>query len=413
MLFKKPKPHWAGPTTERLLLFVVVINVALIVAAEVLANYSGTSLIGKDFFTYLLAPVGQFDDFYGGLPNSSPASLTSLNGYVFPPISAIFYGSLALLPTTPFDLRLFVFQLISILLFLAAIRVWTGIKESATLALFTYPVLFCFFRGNNELIQVSIFFISLKAFEKRRETAGTITATINQLLEFSPLLFLISKPWHRRRFVLVAQTSVISIMMLWLFRPDVNLLDYVNNLYQYLSAHSNPDKIWILYNNSIWNLFSYLDYLLFRLGLPEILVPNSSMVGVGLLGISTALLVLVLQRGNLIDQMITGISLWLLVPAYSFDYRLTYLVIPLLLVSKDLTSYTRRIQALLLILLVSPKHLLHIPSTMAWPVGGTENGILNPLLLIILILITSGSVTKNCFTHSSRGVAESWDLPQK
>ena len=373
---------------KKLLALVVLINLILTLIAETSFRLSIRPWLGKNFFTYLLAPIGQFDDFFGGLPNPDTAGVTSFNGYVLPPVYSIVYEIFSILPTEIIDLRFFAFQSISILIFLSAVRVCTEVGGWGVLTLLTYPVIFCFFRGNNELITVGIFFLSVKALDQGRTGLGSTLAASNQLFELSPLLFLLARPWKRAHIFITFRTVVVSFLLFLIVHPTLNLFDWALDFYNYIFNHSSPERVWVLYNNSIWNLLSYFDVLLSRNGQPTIFQNNVSIIEMVFLISAVICIVLVLKRGNRIDQILIGVSMWLLVPVFSFDYKLTYLVIPFLMICEDISRSRRKLQCIMIVLLLSPKHVLSLPADIAWPVGGTENGILNPLLLSALIIVT-------------------------
>lgn len=367
----------------------------LLVLAELLSRQDTYQLSGNQIIGFLTSPIGRFDDFYNNLP--SPERLwasPTRAGFVFPPGGHLLYGGLMFVTGGNESIAFIVFSFASCSIFAYSLFLWCKRWQIAIPALLLYPAVFCFFRGNNEMLLVGIFQIALW-LRYRRPNSSLIVASLGQMIELSPLSFVVLV--RKRLAYFLSPILVFATLSLVLVSLNSwsNPIEYLNRLLQFNFDAANS-RVWTLYNNG----FAVLEQWFRSTTVFEDFHIGSSNGGTGTARLVVAVLVTLvcLFAKDVRDvQVIVGSS-WVLAANNSFDYRLCWLILPLLLLisDRDKTRF-RRIQQILLVLVVVPKHLITFHSEYLWPVGATENGIVNVLALLLLISLTLGQVIRSQF----------------
>jgi len=266
----------------------------------------------------------------------------------------------------------------------------------------SFPVLFAFFRGNNEILTFGIFLCGM-ALIRRNPKTGVLVLLSGQLIEphFS-FVFWIWRLANREILLLTFVLSTTVLMIASIYVPGGSVAESINSIFEFVATQAQDGNLFRLTHNislaAATDGYSYL----FR-GSSGVL---DSVSWLPLVGMATAtissLIVLVVSRESKVehvDLLIVILCLSLLLPLYSFTYRTIWLLYPLGLLlessSEKVDLSTRRIQLILLMIIVVPK-CWYFWSDPVSNVAFYEATLIDPTLTLALLIVTlSRMVSKN------------------
>lgn len=348
--------------------------------------------VGYPIWEFLTVEPGPLDDFNSyRFANESLQLFPTVGGFVLYPFSFLLYQIFGFMSEAVG--AVIFFAIVAALLIRGLSRL--GMSSVQTFAIFSsYPILFSLSRGNNEILlfAVALYLLStsLDEFSQNRSIGWAVLLTMIEPVP-STLFWVGDK--FRARFTFVRKVIIISVFALVLtgfIIPPGDVIAYLEALRSFGGGHATttyPGSS--LFSTSLQSGIRVAHYLL---GLSPPRYDDAVTMFVNqLLFYIGCLLVLYFgfsSRYQLIDRIILTSACWLAFYATSFDYRLVWLLAPLVLIfreSGNLVKPLRVMQVSLIGLICTPKVFIWWPET-----GGHHIGsLLNPLLLTTLILITA------------------------
>ena len=362
----------------------------------------------------LLVGTGRFDDWWGTIyavlkyPESTLgictvpwmhiAFLKPLGASLGPYLFHVFYILLAVLVLTP------AYQYLSNKI---------G-KFNSLLIIFTYPLIFAFWRGNTDLIIFGLILCGCLSYKENKIKNSLIWFGIAATFKPFALLYLLI--FRVRDLVAnykVIITGIIIVVALVLI-GNINFFYSLRELSDCGRDYTNAYMVGeggTLHNNSIWGLFKFVVYSSFGdiNSIKEIISEFSWYTKIW--PILTVVLFLSIKNKVQVFKFYgvsNSIFLLNLVTVFllpiSPDYRLYLVSVSLILLSINEVSalYNKSFMALCLFLILLPKHIWWLDY---WGVNFTVNGPLNAVLLLMLLvyLISAGSIYPRLGRRQTKG----------
>lgn len=260
--------------------------------------------------------------------------------------------------------------------------------QLTALMILSYPVLFCFDRGNLEaLVFLGVLAAGAAYFRGCNRWAAVIiglTAAIKGYPILLALVFLKDRDW--KSFMLCTVTAAVAALVPLAFFPGgliVNLFGLLHNLSYFNSAYVLTDD-GLRFNSSLFGLLKILFHIRpFDAGY-GLYTTAYNLFSVALLAVLAAWAVIKRPASWILGSIVILYFLW--VPSVSYDYKLIHLLIVaalLLRFSDSLSARGRRQIPLCLGLLLLPKAYVWITADVS--IGVAINALLLPVLGALLI----------------------------
>lgn len=355
---------------------------------------------GYPLWGFLSGEVGRFDDFWG-LRNEVEREFYKGNEYyTIYPLSVPIYIFFGLFEYRVSLLVWFFIPLFIIILLFFKLNIgWKYFLLFLTL----YPTYFTISRGNNEiyLFCALLFFVYFNFKDKVK--LSFISLLIMQFIELAPFYFLLSRA-KLRIMLSFSLLLILIISIVFIERYGFqNYITYIQSLFMSGKNYSG-DRIpgSSLHSISLSGSIQVIDFLISDNW------PNSNTIYFSYLnptllifGITLTILFSLNQKVFLIDKLLITTLSWALFRAISYDYAQIFLIIPLFMILSDVNSCTKiflkssdlkRIRkyysiSVLLLLAFIPKPYIWFNSVEN-SLGGTLGTLINPLIYLIVIIIT-------------------------
>lgn len=360
----------------------------------------GTHLFGDFWVTYLMttSPSPYLNPMQGFFSNYFPAT------------------HLLLKPFTFFEYTTAVYLFFSICLLTNVVVVLDVLKKFAwfergvfclLIAIFNYAVYFALDRGNIEILVLSFLFLFLQAFVKEKyKLAGFFLglATAIKLFPGFFLLLLIKKKEKKGIFVFLLTGFLVSLVALATFSGGIwaNLIGLIDCLRNFSTGGGRPG---LQYASSYFTLFKTLYYylhdsphpFLFYLSYPfKWIAEIRTLVAIG--SLIFFLKKVIKTSPPIWLECFIYAGLLILLPKTSFDYRLCYLLLPLLLMIRETQEKAEQFALMeklgvVLSLVLLPKTFYILLTGTGYAIGLST--LLNPALLMLGLYF----VAKNKIPH--------------
>ena len=373
-------------------------------AFTIILMFISTYGIGNGFFSYMVSPAGRFDDFFNIFAYAprvpDPEISFQLTGL------AILFGRIFNESQT-FGLIIALVLGLALPLFLIQRSISSHFKQKPFLyicfILFSYPVIFGFCRGNPTLAAALWSIVSVFSFMSGRMRLSQIALVIASCIHPSAVFFsaLFLSNGRSGFFVLMRLGFIILILqILFYYLLEGNAFSTIRNVFLSLEQY-NQDYILgtggDLYNNSLFLVIKTMFY------------NNPFVIETALIYLAPLVFIIGLIKASMHYVKYKWSStviyfvcflmpiIMILSSPVSADYRLSYLLIPalLMLLVKDLS-----IILICILVVMLPKHFIFFSSywlnlypdsifvydNLIETIGQTINSFINPLLLLIILL---------------------------
>jgi hypothetical protein len=348
---------------------------------------------GYPLYSFMTSPVGSLDDLRNPLVYA-PEIFESNIGVGFTPIQVIIYEFLR-----KFDIY-FVFVITSFLslLFLLYSSNKYNLKNTVKYSVFLlYPTIFCLSRGNNDIWLIGFIFLFCYYAIKKKQILSAINlgiiTSIDPVFTIYSILFF-SKKSLRFWSVFISLNLVLYIIPIIVYKanPISELINIVGQYLLYNRGMVSGDG-GLLFGNSFIGLIKIVTIFLFS--------SNTILLQLGLIQILPALacILLIAYFSHFIDisketvkylYLILTCTMILFLSAAP-DYKLIFIYPALLLIIEQ----NRKEDFFLFILI----NIILMPKYFFWftfdynPTGFTFNSIINPVLLILVTIISFKKLT--------------------
>ncbi len=406
----------------KLLTLTLIIQFALFGLGQSLGFNFGAYLLGdKDRFNDLLfnlqTTASNIPFFLEGSPEGTQPSLYDVtNGFDYP-----YFKLLGVLGTNRTS-SLFIMIILYSLLIFALNSIMKNYKITLLISL-SYPVIFTFFRGNQVIFMATLLTIYLLLIKKNRFLSASvilslITAHIFPFLIFGMILILYKKYAHFLCTCLLSLSIFLIpfFVMGTSFQRNLRILSQTSS--QYINDYVIKDA-GLLANNSLFGLLKSFLYL-FHSG--KVWSPQSRenevlklvsyysfflvLIGLFLFAIysyKARTISIFRNPKSSISEIFLALTLILvLFPQVSADYKLIVLIIPLVSLFRENSSYLTKRNLILYLLLLLPKHFIYWQFDWA-PTGVTLQSIVNPILGLFLLFSLTSYLGESVTRHSDQG----------
>jgi len=348
---------------------------------------------------FLTGENDRFRDFYVQLSNTRRIEMIDFEGVtivargVFP-LAVLLYGHLGGVAAMTVRQSLVVYNLLVVLVLITGIFCSFSKWSVRCFVITSYPVLFAFFRGNNELLTFGVFLCGAAA-AKRSQEKGVLIASLGQLIEphLSFVVF-IKRLAERMMLLKILVLGAMVLLLASLYVPNSSMFWMIRSIFEFSATQGQGGALFRLTHNIslVAGIEGYTYLIQGTSGMPRVML-WALLVGLVVVLISVLIVLLSAQKSNVnhVDLLIVLMSIALLLPVYSFPYRTIWLLYPLGLILESpirrVTSKSRQIQMYILIGIVLPK------SWFVWfdPVSGLhfyEATLIDPVLTLSLLVVT-------------------------
>jgi hypothetical protein len=352
--------------------------------------------------TFLFNPDDRFADFVNMIEACKyldPYSFQNKLPSVYFPVSNLFFYLVFALCKMDINISIIFFISLFLLLFFVLLRKNIIASKEQTILLFiailiSYPVLFSIDRLNLELYLFIFIFLFIYFYKKNQYIIAVTFLSLAICMKLYPILFLLillKKKAYKPIIFTIILCVFITLVSLSLFKGGIlinvnkllfNLNDF-NNDYEGLSG--------IQHNLSIYGvikigmlfiykyLFNYENNIINDLVNSNLKIPYLSFVFIYFTTISTYI---ILIEKIFWKKIFLIISMFILLPHVSFDYKLLYIIIPIVLFLENSHLENRAtLYAILLSLLIIPNSYFYFISDVSIGV------IINPILILTIAFL--------------------------
>lgn len=357
------------------------------------------SKIGYPMWEFLTGQSDRFRDFYVQLSNTHRIEIIDFESLVRVvrgvfPLAILLYGHLGGVAGLTVRQSLLVYNLLVVLVLITGILCSFRKWFVRLFVITSFPVLFAFFRGNNELLTFGVFLCGV-AVARRSLEKGVLIASLGQLIEpHLSFLFVVKLITKRTMLLKILVLSAAVVLLASLYVPESSMFMIIRSIFEFSATQGQGGTLFRLTHNVslIAGIEGYAYLIRGTSGMPPTSL-SVALVGSTVILVSALIVFLSAQKSkvNDVDLLIVLMSISLLVPVYSFSYRTIWLLFPLGLILESpigwTTSRLYQIQMYILIGLVLPK------SWLVWsdPVSGLyfyESTLIDPVLTLVLLIVT-------------------------
>jgi hypothetical protein len=340
---------------------------------------------GYPYSTFLYAPEQRFIDFI-----VSHTAATGLNPYsdmfsaYFPFTYVFLYAFTPLASAVAYSI------LVAGGLALLSVAIWKHLPDTGVtdriftvfiLVVMSYPVLFTFDRGNIEFIVCAFLGCFVVFYSKGRDTAATVFLASAIAMKAFPvvfaILFVLDRKW-RQLFLTAFYVILLTLLSSALFKGGISatisglqnsLVFYKQNCLDSFAGLQHNSSMYIPFHLTLYSPITGQDISKYY---PFLAIPV----------FICSYVYLELVENEYWKKIAILTFIIILLPKVSFDYKLLYIYLPLLLFLKERNhSKYDGIYALLFGLLLIPKDYYYFNPYINF------NGIANPCLMLLFIVI--------------------------
>lgn len=341
---------------------------------------------GYPLLGFMTSKVGRLDDFYNNL--FEPGEYFQSKGnFTMYPLSIVIYKAFSI---TNVNLSAIIF-----LIFTSFLLFWNLAKLSSSFlfvifALLSYPYQFTIARGNNEIILVSIGALIYLSLMQTNFRKATFLTSLLMMIEPYPYYVFSLVGSKKKAFMDVIKFSIPLIFItLWLLTKS-NFQSYFTKLVTEGSSYvtgAGPGST--LHSSGLSGLIQFI-YLKKDGEFPYNKADFILVSRIIPFACTTLLFVFFIYYYKNIDLLTSSLLLvsgWTLLSGSSFDYRLLHFLIPMAIILRTpLTRWEISIFVAILVLFVPKPYLLFTSANNS--IGETLGSIVNPVILIVIILLT-------------------------
>lgn len=368
---------------------------------------------GYPMYSFLTTPNGRFDDFYVYLSYQSDQPFVVLENLrllpgVFP-VGAMMYRLLSPVSGVQPVWGLAIFLCLTFVLLWIGLTLTVSSRSVRVFAVLSFPVTFCFWRGNNEVLLLALFMITTHLLWAEEKTfLGSLLTAVSQMIEPNVIFLIFLKLWTRRSVTALLLAVLFTLLFLDMTTKSLNLLNYVRDVFLFTQLIGQPDQPVLMHNVSLFaGVLAWLDLF----GLREIFmgsVPTSIIFGLVVpLGAIAVVLWTSIRSHNWTksDRLIIASTLWVLSPTNSFIYREVWLLLPVMslfeLSRARQLSRRELLQVVVLCLCILPKSNFWF-TTATDPLGFYEATLVDPILCLLLLSRTLFQRERSTFFDPTR-----------
>jgi nitrate reductase NapE component len=358
---------------------------------------SGRYGFGYNIFDFLTTG-GRFDDYYNNLIANDGFAGQRYAYHQIYPLGVLLARTLMTLPK---QIGLLVYLCLLCAGFVTGMRLLGISKRTTIVLLFSYPVIFNVFRGNNELLLFLGVSVAICVRNKlKNQDLSQFVLVLTMFIEPWPYAILLIGGSIKRYIVFARSIFVVSLC---------GLLLSINN-FQWYSYFKTNILSAVLYTQG-GNGFSFIHHHSISAGTMMVIklttgnYPDQSgivlrvaMSVMVVLGLGFTAWIALSKLMCQLNRLILVFSSACLFISVSADYRLVYLLLPLgFLLDKEVLSPTEMKQLVLLVIVVIPKHFVWLGGFPPNEPGGTSNGLLTCFALMALYCLTIVDIYKSKF----------------
>lgn len=351
--------------------------------------------IGYPIISFMVSPIGSLDDFRNPLIYA-PKLFNDNIGVGFTPIQVVIYE---FLNNFSFKQSYIFSTILSLVVLAIAIKKFAKKYRFIYIVLFSYPILFCLSRGNNDIWLIGpllIYYSNL--IEKKYKISAVILSLVTSV---DPLFSIYSIFLMQRRkikyWIIYAVFSLAFYAFPVLIYGKNPIIEILSIFKQYLDYNSGM----IVGNGGLLFGNSFVGFIKSILLITNITSTSISIIAniqnIVLIILFPILVFLFPKLNNenksmkYIYMMIT--SIMVLYFSASPDYKLIFFIPSLLQIILDGQKEDMKFFILIQFLFI-PKHFIWFTYELN-PTGFTLNSLINPAILIILVIICSITISKN------------------
>jgi len=340
----------------------------------VIASYSSITLVaghilnqGYPILRFLFGSNDRFRDVLVQLSGGVRAEIVEFAGLnvirgVFPG-GVILYYHLGQSVGISFNQTLVVYNLIALIVLAIGLAMYTRNLFVVMFMLTSYPVMFAFLRGNNEVLTFGFFIIGLAFLERSRSTVGPVMMWVGQLIEPNWMVTTILGFLDRLAAMRLALIGLIAFGFAVLISQSSDPLEIAYDTLRFVLLQGSSDtRFQLTHNVSLAaGVTGWLHILNDSLSLEE-LRPWLDSISVILTCLAVIVIAIASRRRFGVQpetRIVITSCILVLVPLYSFPYRAVWLLIPLWKLldraSRNRMSRAERWQLTLILLAISPK----------------------------------------------------------
>jgi hypothetical protein len=324
--------------------------------------------------------------------------------FIFFPLAALFYKIFSL---NNIHLAAFIFfVLTTFFLFYSFSKILSN-NLFLIIILFSYPYHFTIARGNNEIIVVGLAAIFYYAVTKGSNYK--LFGSFYAIMLFEPYIFYFLQFFTMRRNIIKEffySAFILLGISLSLFTLIPKFKLYINSLlFEGTNFFTSIGPGSSLHSSGFGGLTQFIYWIIYD----DFPFDSSSYKRISILVLVLGLFSLIVfflyfnKRLDLVTSSLLIVCGGTLLNGSSFDYRLLHFLIPLALLLKTKYSQYEKIIIYLILILFAPKPYLLFQSENN-PVGETLGSVINPIIILIIIIVTLKRFTKEISKQNHRNI---------
>jgi hypothetical protein len=336
----------------------------------------------------MTAPIGRFDDFYNSLfPEFSEGIETRAN-FILAPASILIMKIFSLFEMHAAALLFFI-------IFLGFFfYIFGKFSNSLMFLIFlatSYPLQFSFARGNNEFILAALTAMIYSSLLKKRVIQSFRYFLIQMLIEpaYPVYLFQFTAHFSKIKKFLMKKSYVLVLVIVGflLFEPFRNYVEKFISRTLFYGTASGPGTA--LHSSSFSGVLQYL-FLLINDEFPYTDTFYNTLIKCIFWGSLFFLLLFIGIHRKKIDLVTTSLlipSFWTIGSSISYDYRLVYFFVPVVLIlMNELQTYDKYLLILISALFIPKPYILFTATNNS--LGETLGSVVNPIIIVAIIIVT-------------------------
>lgn len=360
---------------------------------------SRTNTFGYPLWEFLAGPRDRFRDFYVQLSNTSRIEVIDFEGVVSVargvfPLAVLLFGHLGGVAALTVEQSLFVYNMLVLLILISGVLLCFQEWFVRCFVVTSFPVLFAFLRGNNELLIFGIFLCAV-ATMKRNPKSALLVASLGMLIEpHLVFVFFIGQAIRHKMFPRIIALSAMMLLLASLYVPTFSLFSMIRSILEFSATQGQGGALFRLTHNQslVASIAGYMYLMQGELAGLNITL-TASLLGLLVVVVSALVVFFGVRKSKVehVDLLIVLLSVAMILPVYSFSYRTIWLLYPLGVIldshPERTTSKFREIQMVILALIILPK------SWYVWsdPIGDVhfyEATLIDPILTLALLVVT-------------------------
>jgi hypothetical protein len=343
---------------------------------------------GYPLFGFMTAPIGRFDDFYNSLFPDFSTGIETKGNFLLAPAYMVIMKIFSL----------FEIQIAALLFFIIFLGyffyVFGKFSNSLLFLLFlvtSYPLQFSIARGNNEFILAALTAVIYNSLLKKKVIKSFRYFMLQMFIEASYPVYLFQFITYftsiKRYFIKKYFVVLIVIVGLVLFKP---FRTYVEEfIFRSLLYGTSSGPGTALHSSSLSGVLQYL-FLLQNGEFPYNATFYNILIKSFFWSSVLILFLFILKYRKKIDLITTSLlipSFWTIGSSISYDYRLVYFFIPVVLILLNEIKPHDKYLLILISALFAPKPYILLTAQNN-SLGETLGSIINPIIILAIITVT-------------------------